>query len=226
VAGYRDFQTGEVLTAANVNDFLMEQSVMTFADAAARDAALTDVLREGLLTYNLDTGALERYDGSAWVPAAPETPGIGSNVVQTVKTDTFTTTSTTFVDVTGVTVTITPSSDTSKVLVLLDVAAQGRDGTNAAHLKLRRGTTDVYVGDAAGSRIRAWAMSETGLGDIPRVVGVYLDSPGTTSPVTYSVQIRNNVGGQTVFVNRSIQDTDNNLFARVPSSITVIEVAP
>ena len=226
MAGYRDFQTGEVLTAANVNGFLMEQSVMTFADAAARDAALTDVLREGLLTYNLDTGALERYDGSAWVPAAPETPGIGSNVVQTVKTDTFTTTSTTFVDVTGVTVTITPSSDTSKVLVLLDVAAQGRDGTNAAHLKLRRGTTDVYVGDAAGSRIRAWAMSETGLGDIPRVVGVYLDSPGTTSPVTYSVQIRNNVGGQTVFVNRSIQDTDNNLFARVPSSITVIEVAP
>jgi hypothetical protein len=68
VAGYREFQTGEVLTAANVNGFLMEQSIMTFADAAARDAALTAVLREGMLAYNLDTKALEVYDGTAWGP--------------------------------------------------------------------------------------------------------------------------------------------------------------
>ena len=68
MAGYREFVTGEVLTAANVNGFLMEQSVMTFADDAARDAALTAVLREGMLAYNLDTKALEVYDGTDWGP--------------------------------------------------------------------------------------------------------------------------------------------------------------
>jgi hypothetical protein len=68
VAGYREFQTGEVLTAANVNGFLMNQAVMVFADDAARTTALFGVLAEGMLTYNLDTKALEVYDGTAWGP--------------------------------------------------------------------------------------------------------------------------------------------------------------
>jgi len=68
VAGYRDFQTGEVLTAANVNNFLMLQATMVFADDAARTTALSGVLAEGMLTYNLDTKALEVYDGTAWGP--------------------------------------------------------------------------------------------------------------------------------------------------------------
>jgi len=67
MAGYREFQTGEVLTAANVNDFLMNQSVMVFADATARTAALSGALIEGMLTYNLDTQSLEVYDGTAFV---------------------------------------------------------------------------------------------------------------------------------------------------------------
>ena len=68
MAGYREFQTGEVLTAANVNDFLMLQATMVFVDDAARTTALSGVLAEGMLTYNLDTKALEVYDGTAWGP--------------------------------------------------------------------------------------------------------------------------------------------------------------
>ena len=67
MAGYREFQTGEVLTAANVNGFLMNQAVMVFADDAARTTALAGVLAEGMLTYNLDTQALEVYDGTDFV---------------------------------------------------------------------------------------------------------------------------------------------------------------
>ena len=66
MAGYREFQTGEVLTAANVNSFLMEQATMTFADAAARDAALAEVLRAGLNVYLEDTDRLQYYDGTDW----------------------------------------------------------------------------------------------------------------------------------------------------------------
>ena len=71
MAGYREFVTGEVLTAANVNDFLMKQAVMVFADAAARTSALDGAEAEGMLTYNKDTAQLEVYDGSAFVVAAP-----------------------------------------------------------------------------------------------------------------------------------------------------------
>jgi hypothetical protein len=72
MAGFREFVTGEVLTAANVNDFLMKQSVMVFADGAARDSALGtaiaggNALVEGMLTYNKDTEAVEVYDGTSW----------------------------------------------------------------------------------------------------------------------------------------------------------------
>lgn len=65
-AGYKLFNTGDVLTAAQVNTYLMQQSVMVFADSAARTAALSGVLAEGMLSYLIDTNAVEKYDGSAW----------------------------------------------------------------------------------------------------------------------------------------------------------------
>ena len=67
--GYHLFSTGEVLTAANVNDYLMKQTVMIFASASARTTALSGVLREGMLSYRLDAHVLESYTGSAWVAA-------------------------------------------------------------------------------------------------------------------------------------------------------------
>ena len=66
-AGYRNFQTGEVLTATNVNTYLNEQTVMVFADAAARTTALSGVLAEGMVTYLKDTNQIEVYNGSSWV---------------------------------------------------------------------------------------------------------------------------------------------------------------
>jgi hypothetical protein len=66
-AGYKDFTTGEVLTAANVDNYLMEQTVMVFADAAARTTALASVLSEGMISYLKDTNATQYYSGSAWV---------------------------------------------------------------------------------------------------------------------------------------------------------------
>jgi len=65
--GYKLFSTGEVLTAANVNNYLMKQTVMVFADAATRTTALSGVLTEGMLSYRTDGHVHEYYDGSAWV---------------------------------------------------------------------------------------------------------------------------------------------------------------
>jgi len=63
---YKLFSTGEVLTAANVNSYLMNQTVMVFASAAARTTALSGVLAEGMISYRTDSHILEYYTGSAW----------------------------------------------------------------------------------------------------------------------------------------------------------------
>jgi hypothetical protein len=66
-AGYRLFNTGDVLTAAQVQFNLQNQSIMFFANAAARDAALTaGVVQEGMFAYLADTNTTVFYDGSAW----------------------------------------------------------------------------------------------------------------------------------------------------------------
>lgn len=66
-AGYKSFAVGEKLTASNVNTYLMEQSVMTFATTAARDAAITSP-SEGMFAYSLADNSYYVYSGSAWIP--------------------------------------------------------------------------------------------------------------------------------------------------------------
>jgi hypothetical protein len=66
-AGYKLYATGDILTAAQVNNYLQEQTVMVFADAAARTTALSAVLAEGMISYLKDTNSTEYYSGSAWV---------------------------------------------------------------------------------------------------------------------------------------------------------------
>ena len=63
--GFKVFAVGEVLTAADVNDYLMEQSISIFADSTARDAQITSPI-EGQFCYLADTNVLQFYNGSAW----------------------------------------------------------------------------------------------------------------------------------------------------------------
>lgn len=75
-AGYKLFSTGEVLTAANVNTYLMQQTVMVFASAAARTTALSGVLAEGMISYRTDSKVLEIYNGTSWVDFSGDITGI------------------------------------------------------------------------------------------------------------------------------------------------------
>jgi hypothetical protein len=65
-AGYRLFNTGDVLTAAQVNTYLQQQVIMVFADSSARTTALSGVLAEGMFSYLTGTNAFQYYDGAAW----------------------------------------------------------------------------------------------------------------------------------------------------------------
>jgi hypothetical protein len=73
-AGYKLFNVGDVLTAAQVNTYLQQQTVMAFANSAARTSALSAVLAEGMMSYLLDTNAVEVYNGSAWVSVGGSIP--------------------------------------------------------------------------------------------------------------------------------------------------------
>jgi hypothetical protein len=64
--GYKEFSTGDVLTAADANGYLASQVVMVFADSAARTSAITSP-QEGMISYLKDTNVTQYYSGSAWV---------------------------------------------------------------------------------------------------------------------------------------------------------------
>jgi hypothetical protein len=69
MAGFKTFVAGEILTAADVNSFLMSQAISVFADATARNAAITSPV-EGQFAFRTDDDVLEYWDGSAWEPYA------------------------------------------------------------------------------------------------------------------------------------------------------------
>ena len=164
------------------------------------------------------------------VTSAKLASGVGGKVLQVVstpKTDTFSTSSTSFTDITGLSVAITPSATSSKILVMMDVV--GGSGTNISmFLRLMRNTTAIHVGTDVGNRI----ASTAGASDDPSnqfsmsMTGTVLDSPSSTSEVTYKVQMSTEGSGNTgtCFINRSGEDTDSNQGGRYTSSITVMEI--
>ena len=219
------FVAGEILTAADVNANLMDQAVMVFDDAAARTAAIPTP-SEGMVTYLKDTDALEKFT-TEFVPV-----GIAPAILQvksTTMTARFTMSSTTFQTLTGLTVSITPTSTSSKVLVMVSTngSAAQANLTNIFY-RIMRDSTEIALGDTDGSRTRVTFGGnslDTGVSNQMRSVSMsVLDSPNTTSAVTYSVNIAG-TQAQPIVVNVDRDNSDSAIFGRGVSTITVMEVA-
>ena len=150
--------------------------------------------------------------------------GGGGKVLQVVsatKTDTASNNNTSFTDITGLSVSITPSATSSKVLVFFNVTVNGNNAGSS--LRIVRDSTAICVGDAAGSRIQSTVSTNVSSGDSTRShSGNFLDSPSTTSATTYKMQWRSN--GNTDYLNRSNTDLDTTDYSRPTSTITVIEI--
>jgi hypothetical protein len=155
--------------------------------------------------------------------------GVGGKVLQVVsatKTDSFSVSSATFTDVTGLSVSITPSSASNKILILASISGSQDVGVNDVFFGLVRGATQIALGDSASSRVRASMQFSTNDGGWQNNGSInHLDSPSTTSSTTYKIQCRQGVSGS-VFVNRSKADTDSGSISRTVSTITAIEIAP
>jgi hypothetical protein len=145
-------------------------------------------------------------------------------VLQTVKTDVFSTTSTTMVDITGLSVSITPSSSSNQILVMFSGQISSANNINSTGIQLSRGGTAVFIGDTAGSRVRATAMAYADNVNTQYAGNfTYLDSPSTTSSTTYTIQMRCNSAG-TAYLNRSSADSNTVTDFRTPASIIVMEI--
>jgi hypothetical protein len=145
-------------------------------------------------------------------------------VLQTTKTDIFSTTSTTMVDITGLSISITPSSTSNKILVLFSGSIASNNNQNSVGIQLSRGGSALFVGDAAGSRVQATAMAYSANVDTQYPANFsYLDSPATTSSTTYTIQMRCNSTG-TAYLSRSSADANTVTDFRTPASIIVMEI--
>ena len=148
-------------------------------------------------------------------------------VIQTTKTDAYSTSSGSFTDITGMSVDITPSATSSKVYVLFSVTFGGSSNLYAGINLLRDSTTLIVNTDASGLDIPATVACMGDNANFQYKSSTanysYLDSPNTTSAITYKLQAYAE-GGKTFYVNRNEQNDNAGHNVMGTSTITVMEV--
>ena len=194
--------------AQEVSDQLAEKLPYSYGTATPSTTV------DGFLWYDEnDTPPTPKFwDGAAFQSL---TSGKILQVLQTVKTDTFSSSSGTMVDITGLSVSITPSAATSKILVTCAFVV----GTNASTVEINLVRDSTDIGQSTGGTSNQTLSYITSSNESGNQNIVFLDSPNTTSATTYKVQARN-ASSLTFYVGRSgVSDR------RAISTITVMEVS-
>jgi len=212
------------------SSFTISGATITFASNLATGDVIDFIILLGD-TLNVGTPSDDSVSTAKIVDGAITSAKLSAGkilqVVSTTKTDVFTASATdTWHDVTGLTAAITPSSTSSKILVSGHVMGCSQDASNDKrfYIKLLRGSTAIGLGDASSSRLQVHNSSFSDNGANNATVPInFLDSPSSTSSLTYKIQVRDDTSG--VRVNAAPGDSDNNTYARAVSTITLMEVA-
>jgi len=189
----------------------------TLSLPAATDTIVTLAASQTLTNKSIDAGQLTGSIAKARLPT-----GSILQVVSTTKTDTFSsaTTAGTYVDITGLSVSITPSSATSKIFVVFAIGATGTNTSQDIMFRLVRNSTNIAIADSGPTYTTTVAVRSLNAELTSTPTMFYLDSPATTSATTYKIT-GSTSGGGTLVVNKRQSDTS---FGAV-STITVMEVA-
>ncbi len=185
-----------------------------------------------LPTTNITAGKFLKVDSVSGSGAT----GIGQlsfadagGVAQVIQSNLLTktsTSSTTYTDV-GLQAQITPSSSSHKILVFMD-ASGSSDNNSSGHLRIMRDSTQLRVPSSPGSRISNMSggidNANTPSDGIAGITSIFLDSPNSTSQLTYKVQIRQGGGGSTTYFNRSTADGDGVNTGVAGSSLILMEI--
>lgn len=181
-------------------------------------------------------GQVLTSNGAGVAPSYQNAGGSTGTVLQTISTalDTTFTTSISnasgFVDVTGLSVSITPASTSNKVLVSGTISLSGSNNLMFA-FRIVRGSTAVGVGAAAGDRTQITCGTYTLDGGVygDQIITIpfqFLDSPSTTSSTTYKIQVSQTTSGSSysVYINRTAADSNSSSYDRAISVITTQEI--
>jgi hypothetical protein len=225
--------TGQVLSKASNTD--LDFTWVAQDDSNAIQNAIVDAKGDLISATAADTPARLAVGTNGHVLTADSSTATGLKwaaapsgkiiqVVSTTKTDTFSSSTTdAYTDITGMSVTITPTSASSQILVFVDLSAACTYNNTVLGWRLVRGATAIGIGDAANNRNRSTNADIGGdfNGQLTSAMH-FLDSPATTSATTYKCQFFVDVG--TFYLNRSPNDTDSSVCHRTASSITVMEI--
>ena len=151
-----------------------------------------------------------------------QTAGTDRYVVQVVtthKTDRFTTTSTSYTDITGATATITPKSSNNKVLVTVNAHLGNNAANNGTHVILLRDGTEIGSGTGAGSYNMFLGLIAQSTSHVSGCSNSFLDSPNTTNAVTYKLQMKASNG------TASLGGRGDSTAVQMPTAITLMEIA-
>lgn len=157
--------------------------------------------------------------------------GVGGKVLQvvsTLKTDAFTTNSTAEdVVITGLSAVITPSSTSSKILVMCHISSNS-NGTSGHHYRILRNGTAVGIGNIAGKTGMGF-VSDAGQADGNRAITnggfSFIDLPSSTSALTYQATVQMFNGSYTVKINTNLATNGATYDDAFTSGITLIEIA-
>jgi len=157
-------------------------------------------------------------------------PGTIIQVVSVHKADLFTVAASTgnFSDVTGLSVSITPTASSSKVLIMFNSNYSTTAVNNRGSFRLLRGSTGIGHGTAQSSSISALFPSICTTTSTSRSVPVsttYLDSPNTTSATTYKIQVGAEDSAGTIYINRNGSNSNSNTDYEGASNLTLMEIA-
>mgnify|MGYP001224464359 FL=1 len=161
------------------------------------------------------------------IPVSGVPTGGGGGIIQVVsdtKTDTQSIQSQNFTTISGLSATITPTSTSSKILILYSISISCN---NYGMINLRRAGSEIFRGDADGSRTQC--TFESGVMnqyEMQICSGSFLDSPSSTSALAYDLQAATpDSSGSQLFINRYKTDNDSSYVGRATSVITLMEVS-
>ena len=206
------------LTSSDVADGIISNAKLA-QDIISGDTALAVAPADTDEFLVSDAGTLKRIDYSLIKGG-----GKIGQVLTVQNTAVESSSSTSMATIADLSIDITPTATSSKILVVSSLQISRLP--NHVQLQLMRDTTAISIGDADGSRARTSFQtyeggSDQSYGCFPHG-HTWLDSPSSTSALTYSWQWR--VNGNTVYLNRSEDNTDSSNYSRTASSITVMEV--
>ena len=134
--------------------------------------------------------------------------------------------STSFTDITNMSVSITPTSSSSKILVTVSFSAS-KENNHSGLVRLLRDSTVISGGAGSGSHIDGliFNIRDSNEYSVPNFNHTFLDSPSTTSSVTYKIQGKTTNATYPMYVNRTRRnDTTHDYESPVASTITVMEI--